>query len=171
MPLSNVSAPPGTYLLKKFSSNPPPVSTLPRIKSRFRSHIHWTCWSTINHVDAINNFMMKWFNLIGLLIKSFHHKVIDFIIKLLISSTWLIVLQWICDLNLDFIRGKVDTGGGYSKIFWEGMCRPGFQYLRFSIPIVLVLFRGGGTQYKRPYGDVPPTWVAKSASWYMNDPL
>ena len=31
--------------------------------------------------------------------------------------------------------------------------------------------RGGGTQYKRPYGDVPPTWVAKSASWYINDPL
>ena len=29
----------------------------------------------------------------------------------------------------------------------------------------------GGTQYKRPYGDVPPTWVAKSASWYINDPL
>ena len=28
----------------------------------------------------------------------------------------------------------------------------------------------GDTQYKRPYGDVPPTWVAKSASWYMNDP-
>ena len=24
---------------------------------------------------------------------------------------------------------------------------------------------------KRPYGDVPPTWVAKSASWYINDPL
>ena len=21
------------------------------------------------------------------------------------------------------------------------------------------------------YGDVPLTWVAKSASWYMNDPL
>ena len=30
---------------------------------------------------------------------------------------------------------------------------------------------GGGTQYKRLYGDVPPTWVAKSASWYLNDPL
>ena len=29
----------------------------------------------------------------------------------------------------------------------------------------------GGTQYKRPYGDVPQTWVAKSASWYMNDLL
>ena len=29
----------------------------------------------------------------------------------------------------------------------------------------------GGTQYKRPYRDVPPTWVAKSASGYMNDPL
>ena len=27
---------------------------------------------------------------------------------------------------------------------------------------------GVGTQYKRPYGDVPPTWVAKSASLYMN---
>ena len=29
---------------------------------------------------------------------------------------------------------------------------------------------GRGTQYKRPYidGDMPPTWVAKSASWYMN---
>ena len=31
--------------------------------------------------------------------------------------------------------------------------------------------RGGGTQYKRPYGDVPPTLVAKSAFWYMNNPL
>ena len=30
---------------------------------------------------------------------------------------------------------------------------------------------GGGTQYRRPYGDVPQTWVAKSAFWYMNDPL
>ena len=29
----------------------------------------------------------------------------------------------------------------------------------------------GGTQYKRPYGDVPPTWVAKSTSWYMNDSI
>ena len=29
----------------------------------------------------------------------------------------------------------------------------------------------GGTQYKRSYGDVLPTWVAKSASWYMNDPI
>ena len=29
----------------------------------------------------------------------------------------------------------------------------------------------GGTQYKRPNGDVPPTWVAKSASSYMNDLL
>ena len=29
----------------------------------------------------------------------------------------------------------------------------------------------GSTQYKRPYRDVPPTWVAKSASWYLNDPL
>ena len=27
------------------------------------------------------------------------------------------------------------------------------------------------TQYKRHYGDKPPTWVAKSASWCMNDPL
>ena len=25
----------------------------------------------------------------------------------------------------------------------------------------------GVTQYKRPYGDVLPTWVAKLASWYM----
>ena len=29
----------------------------------------------------------------------------------------------------------------------------------------------GSTQFKRPYRDVPPTWVAKPASWYMNDPL
>ena len=29
----------------------------------------------------------------------------------------------------------------------------------------------GGTQYKRPCGDMLPTWVGKSASWYMNDPL
>ena len=29
----------------------------------------------------------------------------------------------------------------------------------------------GSSQYKRPYRDVPPTWVAKSTSWYMNDPL
>ena len=28
----------------------------------------------------------------------------------------------------------------------------------------------GGTLYRRPYEDMPPTWVAKSASWYMNDP-
>ena len=31
--------------------------------------------------------------------------------------------------------------------------------------------RGWGTQYRRSYGDVPPTWIAKSVSWYMNDPL
>jgi hypothetical protein len=30
---------------------------------------------------------------------------------------------------------------------------------------------GGGTQYKWPYGDVPQTWVAFSALWYINDPL
>ena len=31
--------------------------------------------------------------------------------------------------------------------------------------------RDGGTQYERPYRDMLPTWVAKSAFWYMNDPL
>ena len=30
---------------------------------------------------------------------------------------------------------------------------------------------GEGTRYKRPYGDGPPKWVAKSGSWYMYDPL
>ena len=29
----------------------------------------------------------------------------------------------------------------------------------------------GFSQYKRPYRDVLSTWVAKSAPWYMNDPL
>ena len=29
----------------------------------------------------------------------------------------------------------------------------------------------GGTQYKSAYRDVPQTWVAKSASWFINDPL
>ena len=33
----------------------------------------------------------------------------------------------------------------------------------------MVATGGGDTQYRRPYGDVPPTWVAKSATWYMND--
>ena len=36
------------------------------------------------------------------------------------------------------------------------------------------LVRGGGvggTQYKRTYGDMPQTFVAKSASGYVNDPL
>ena len=28
-----------------------------------------------------------------------------------------------------------------------------------------------GNWYKRLYGDVPSTWVAKAASWYMNGPL
>ena len=36
---------------------------------------------------------------------------------------------------------------------------------------MLSTLQGGGTQYKRPYGNVPPTQVAKSASWYVNDPL
>ena len=35
--------------------------------------------------------------------------------------------------------------------------------------MALWLRRGGVTRYKRPYGDVPPTWVAKSVSWYMNE--
>ena len=29
----------------------------------------------------------------------------------------------------------------------------------------------GCTQYKKSSRDVPPTWVAKSASWNINDPL
>ena len=29
----------------------------------------------------------------------------------------------------------------------------------------------GDTRYNATYGDVLPTWVAKSDSWYMNDPL
>ena len=40
---------------------------------------------------------------------------------------------------------------------------------------VLVLMRRRipqeGTQYKRPYRDVPQTWVPKSASWFINDPF
>ena len=36
---------------------------------------------------------------------------------------------------------------------------------------VLTHLAPGDTRYKRPYGDVPPTSVAKSASSYMNDPL
>ena len=32
-------------------------------------------------------------------------------------------------------------------------------------------YGGGGTRYKRPYKDVLPTWVAKWAPWYMNNPL
>ena len=43
-----------------------------------------------------------------------------------------------------------------------------------SISNVYGLFSLGeypwGTQYKRPNRDVPPTWVAKLASWYINDP-
>ena len=33
-------------------------------------------------------------------------------------------------------------------------------------------FSEGGTQYKSQYWDVlmPQAWVAKSASWYINDP-
>ena len=31
--------------------------------------------------------------------------------------------------------------------------------------------RGRGTQFKRPDGDVPPTWMAKLASWDMNESL
>ena len=49
--------------------------------------------------------------------------------------------------------------------------------LRTTVPIlglfalILTYFSGGGggTQYKRPYGDVPPARVATPASWYMND--
>ena len=39
------------------------------------------------------------------------------------------------------------------------------------ISYAMGLARGGGTRYKIPYGDVPPKWVAKSASLYLNDPL
>ena len=38
-------------------------------------------------------------------------------------------------------------------------------------PIQLQSGGRGSTKYKRPYEDVPPTWVPKSGSWYMNDPL
>ena len=53
---------------------------------------------------------------------------------------------------------------------WNEFClvlksRPGFLIL------IDYFYTRGGTQYKRPYGDMPPTWVAKSASWYLNDPL
>ena len=41
-----------------------------------------------------------------------------------------------------------------------------FPHLNHSVSIP-----GGYSVQKRPYGDVPPTWVAESASWYMNDPL
>ena len=37
--------------------------------------------------------------------------------------------------------------------------------------VFVFFFLGGGTQNKRPNGDVPPTWVIKSNSWYMNDPV
>ena len=45
------------------------------------------------------------------------------------------------------------------------------EHTFYSVNLVNDFSQGEGTQYKRPYGDVPPTWVAKSASWYMNDPL
>ena len=36
-----------------------------------------------------------------------------------------------------------------------------------EVPMLIIVPGGGGAQYR----DVPPTWVAKSASWYKNDPL
>ena len=46
---------------------------------------------------------------------------------------------------------------------------------KFVCIFVSCFYMGGGDQYKRPFGDVPSTWVpgmeAKSASWYMNSSL
>ena len=47
--------------------------------------------------------------------------------------------------------------------------RPATQIINRG-PVVAFSGGGWGTQNKRSYGDVPPTWVAKSAFWYMNDP-
>ena len=47
------------------------------------------------------------------------------------------------------------------------------KYTLMSLPDLKLYRLAGGTQYKRPYRDVPSTWVAKSASfnWCMNGPL
>ena len=50
---------------------------------------------------------------------------------------------------------------------------------KFSLAYVIGKLKVNGHNYwgegllntKKPYRDVPPTWVAKSAFWYMNDPL
>ena len=46
------------------------------------------------------------------------------------------------------------------------------KVLMYAKGRTFILTGGGDNQYERPHGDVPPTWVAKSASsWYMNNPL
>ena len=49
--------------------------------------------------------------------------------------------------------------------------RPSLGSLLFAkLTQNIICCLGGGTQYKRLCRDVLPTWVAKSASWYMNRP-
>lgn len=43
--------------------------------------------------------------------------------------------------------------------------------LHYQTIVIPLLHPGRGTQYNTPYGDVPPYWKAKSASWYINGPL
>ena len=67
-------------------------------------------------------------------------------------------------------------GNKQLQIFWKGNRHNVPSLLKACLIFATKLFLStsklislgeGGTQYKRPYRDVPPTWVAKSASWYM----
>ena len=74
---------------------------------------------------------------------------------------------------------KGESAGGktnellYNALWWinTGMVTHSYVYALNTTKDQLLGDFEGGTQYKRPNMDVLPTLVAKSASWYINDPL
>ena len=75
--------------------------------------------------------------------------------------SWLLYnyVCWICQINMNEWMNE------WMNEIWANLGRSQqWSYIKSH----------GGTsppQYKRPHVDVLPTWVAKSASWYMNDRL
>ena len=47
-----------------------------------------------------------------------------------------------------------------STKWWQEGCLIA-EHTFYSVNLVNDFSQGEGTQYKRPYGDMPPTWVAK----------
>ena len=140
-----------TSILKKplfqqqrwYDPSPPHRFTLPWPLNRLK--LYWNHLVTL-HILVIQNFM---------------------------TPPYIFTNQYFWDLPYPIPKKMIASLGSWTSFLADLIClRCHFAVVHCMVCLLFHPPGGvGGTQYKRPYGDVLPTWAAKSASWYMNDPL